>query len=165
MLAINPDVRVSCYAQKADAALLAQCVPMADVVLDCTDNFETRQMINHTCAQFAKPLVSGAALRLDGQVAVYDTRQAHSPCYACVFPPSQSFEETRCATMGVLAPLVGVIGSMQATEALKILSGMGSSLQGKLMMFNAQHMEWQTMNTARNLNCPVCRPYRQEAMQ
>ena len=163
--AINPDVRVSGYAQKADAALLAQCVPMADVVLDCTDNFETRQMINHTCAQFAKPLVSGAALRLDGQVAVYDTRQAHSPCYACVFPPSQSFEETRCATMGVLAPLVGVIGSMQATEALKILSGMGSSLQGKLMMFNAQHMEWQTMNTARNLNCPVCRPYRQEAMQ
>jgi molybdopterin/thiamine biosynthesis adenylyltransferase len=165
MLAINPDVRVSCHAQKADVALLAQCVPTADVVLDCTDNFETRQMINHTCAQFAKPLVSGAALRLDGQVAVYDTRQAHSPCYACVFPPSQSFEETRCATMGVLAPLVGVIGSMQATEALKILSGMGSSLQGKLMMFNAQHMEWQTMNTARNLNCPVCRPYRQEAMQ
>ncbi len=164
MLAINPDVRVSCYAQKADTALLAQCVPMADVVLDCTDNFETRQLINQACAQFAKPLVSGAALRLDGQVAVYDTRQAHSPCYACVFPPSQSFEETRCATMGVLAPLVGVIGSMQATEALKILSGMGSSLQGKLMMFNAQHMEWQTMNTARNLNCSVCLPYRQHAI-
>ena len=162
--AINPDVRVSCNAQKADAALLAQCVPTADVVLDCTDNFETRQLINQACAQFAKPLVSGAALRLDGQVAVYDTRQAHSPCYACVFPPSQSFEETRCATMGVLAPLVGVIGSMQATEALKILSGMGSSLQGKLMMFNAKHMEWQTMNTARNLNCPVCRPYRHQAM-
>ncbi|MCX7263302.1 MAG: HesA/MoeB/ThiF family protein [Burkholderiales bacterium] len=164
MLAINPDVRVSCHAQKADAALLAQCVPTADVVLDCTDNFETRQLINQACAQFAKPLVSGAALRLDGQVAVYDTRQAHSPCYACVFPPSQSFEETRCATMGVLAPLVGVIGSLQAAEALKILSGMGSSLQGKLMMFNAKHMEWQTMNTARNLNCPVCRPYRHQAM-
>jgi molybdopterin/thiamine biosynthesis adenylyltransferase len=164
MSAINPDVRVSCHAQKADVALLAQCVPTADVVLDCTDNFETRQLINQACAQFAKPLVSGAALRLDGQVAVYDTRQAHSPCYACVFPPTQSFEETRCATMGVLAPLVGVIGSMQATEALKILSGMGSSLQGKLMMFNAQHMEWQTLNTDRNLNCPVCRPYRQQAM-
>ena len=109
-------------------------------------------------------MVSGAALRLDGQVAVYDTRQAHSPCYACIFPPSQSFEETRCATMGVLAPLVGVIGSLQAAEALKILSGMGSSLQGKLMMFNAKHMEWQTMNTARNLNCPVCLPYRQQAI-
>ena len=164
MSAINPDVRVSCHAQKADAALLAQCVPTADVVLDCTDNFETRQLINQACAQFAKPLVSGAALRLDGQVAVYDTRQAHSPCYACIFPPSQSFEETRCATMGVLAPLVGVIGSLQAAEALKILSGMGSSLQGKLMMFNAKHMEWQTMNTARNLNCPVCLPYRQQAI-
>ena len=164
MSAINPDVRVSGYTQKADAALLAQCVPTADVVLDCTDNFETRQLINQACAQFAKPLVSGAALRLDGQVAVYDTRQTHSPCYACVFPPSQSFEETSCASMGVLAPLVGVIGSMQATEALKILSGMGSSLHGKLMMFNAKHMEWQTMNTARNLNCPVCRPYRQQAI-
>jgi molybdopterin/thiamine biosynthesis adenylyltransferase len=162
--AINPDVRVSGYAQKADAALLAQCVPTVDVVLDCTDNFETRQLINQACAQFAKPLVSGAALRLDGQVAVYDTRQTHSPCYACVFPPTQSFEETSCASMGVLAPLVGVIGSMQATEALKILSGMGSSLHGKLMMFNAKHMEWQTMNTSRNLNCPVCRPYRPQAI-
>jgi molybdopterin/thiamine biosynthesis adenylyltransferase len=162
--AINPDVRVSGYAQKADAALLAQCVPTVDVVLDCTDNFETRQLINQACAQFAKPLVSGAALRLDGQVAVYDTRQTHSPCYACVFPPTQSFEETSCASMGVLAPLVGVIGSMQATEALKILSGMGSSLHGKLMMFNAKHMEWQIMNTVRNLNCPVCRPYRQQAI-
>ena len=162
--AINPDVRVSGYAQKADAALLAQCVPTVDVVLDCTDNFETRQLINQACAQFAKPLVSGAALRLDGQVAVYDTRQTHSPCYACVFPPTQSFEETSCASMGVLAPLVGVIGSMQATEALKILSGMGSSLHGKLMMFNAKHMEWQTMNTSRNLNCPVCRPYRPKAI-
>jgi len=163
MLAINPDVRVRGYAQKADAALLAQCVPKVDVVLDCTDNFETRQLINQTCAQFAKPLVSGAALRLDGQVAVYDTLQSDSPCYACVFPPTSSFEETRCATMGVLAPLVGVIGSMQATEALKILSGMGSSLHGKLMMFNAQQMEWQTMRTARNMSCPVCKPFRNQA--
>ena len=163
MSAINPEVRVSCYAQKADTALLEQCVPTADVVLDCTDNFETRQLINLACAKFAKPLVSGAALRLDGQVAVYDTRQSDSPCYACVFPPTSSFEETRCATMGVLAPLVGVIGSMQATEALKLLSGMGSSLHGKLMMFNAQHMEWQTMRTARNMSCPVCSPFRNQA--
>jgi molybdopterin/thiamine biosynthesis adenylyltransferase len=108
-------------------------------------------------------LVSGSALRFDGQVAVYDTRQADAPCYACVFPPTQSFEETRCATLGVLAPLVGVIGSMQATEALKLLSGMGSSLQGKLMMFNAQHMEWQTLSTARNLTCPVCSPFRMKS--
>ncbi len=160
MQAINPEVRVTCYSQKADTALLALCMSSVDVVLDCTDNFETRQLINRVCVQFAKPLVSGSALRFDGQVAVYDTRQADAPCYACVFPPTQSFEEERCATMGVLAPLVGVIGSMQATEALKLLSGMGSSLQGKLMMFNAQHMEWQTMSTARNLKCSVCSPLR-----
>jgi len=160
MQAINPEVRVTCYSQKADAALLALCMSSVDVVLDCTDNFETRQLINRACVQFAKPLVSGSALRFDGQMAVYDTRQADAPCYACVFPPTQSFEEERCATMGVLAPLVGVIGSMQATEALKLLSGMGSSLQGKLMMFNAQHMEWQTMSTARNLKCSVCSPLR-----
>lgn len=160
MQAINPEVQVSCYSQKADAALLALCLPSVDVVLDCTDNFETRQLINRACAQSAKPLVSGSALRFDGQVAVYDTRQADAPCYACVFPPTQNFEEERCATMGVLAPLVGVIGSMQATEALKLLSGMGSSLQGKLMMFNAQHMEWQTVSTSRNLKCSVCSPFR-----
>ena len=160
MQAINPEVQVTCYSQKADAALLALCMPSVDVVLDCTDNFETRQLINRSCAQHAKPLVSGSALRFDGQVAVYDTRQAESPCYACVFPANQSFEEERCATMGVLAPLVGVIGSMQATEALKLLSGMGSSLQGKLMMFNAQYMEWQTMSTTRNLKCSVCSSFR-----
>ena len=160
MQAINPEVQVSCYSQKADAALLALCMPSVDVVLDCTDNFETRQLINRSCAQHAKPLVSGSALRFDGQVAVYDTRQAESPCYACVFPANQSFEEERCATMGVLAPMVGVIGSMQATEALKLLSGMGSSLQGKLMMFNAQYMEWQTMSTTRNLKCSVCSSFR-----
>jgi molybdopterin/thiamine biosynthesis adenylyltransferase len=161
--AINPEVQVSCYPQKADPALLSLCMPTVDVVLDCTDNFETRQLINQACAQYAKPLVSGSALRFDGQVAVYDTRKADAPCYACVFPPTQNFEETRCATMGVLAPLVGVIGSMQATEALKLLSGMGSSLQGKLMMFNAQHMEWQTLSTARNLQCPVCSTYRMKS--
>jgi len=158
--AINPEVQVSGYSQKADSALLAHCIPNVDVVLDCTDNFETRQLINRSCAQHAKPLVSGSALRFDGQVTVYDTRQAESPCYACVFPTNQSFEEERCATMGVLAPLVGVIGSMQATEALKLISGMGSSLQGKLMMFNAQHLEWQTVSTARNLKCSVCSPFR-----
>ena len=160
MQAINPEVQLSCYSEKADAALLALCMPSVDVVLDCTDNFETRQLLNRSCAQHAKPLVSGSALRFDGQVAVYDTRQAESPCYACVFPANQSFEEERCATMGVLAPLVGVIGSMQATEALKLLSGMGSSLQGKLMMFNAQYMEWQTMSTTRNLKCSVCSSFR-----
>ena len=153
---LNPDVKVSTHAVKADAQLLQMWVSQADVVLDCTDNFETRHAINLACVTHREPLVSGSALRLDGQVAVYDTQDAAAPCYACVFPPTQDFEETRCATMGVLAPLVGVIGSLQATEALKILSGMGSSLRGQLMMFNAKHMEWQTIQTHRQANCPVC---------
>ena len=163
MSAINPDVHISTHALKADATLLQSLVPQADVILDCTDNFEIRHAINLACVTHGKPLVSGAALRLDGQVAVYDTQHADSPCYACVFPPTQSFEETRCATMGVLAPLVGVIGSLQATEALKILSGMGSSLRGQLMLFNAQHMEWQTLQTQRQNHCPVCSSLRPSA--
>ena len=133
---------------------------MADVVLDCTDNFETRHAINLACVQHIKPLVSGSALRMDGQVAVYDIRQNHAPCYACVFPPTQQFEETRCATMGVLAPLVGIIGSLQATEALKILSGMGASTVGQLILFNAKFMEWQTLQTHRHAHCPVCSAHR-----
>ena len=157
---INPELQVRPFAQRANALLLSQCVPLADVVLDCTDNFETRHAINLACVQHAKPLVSGSALRLDGQVAVYNTQDSKAPCYACVFPISQTFEETRCATLGVLAPLVGVIGSMQAVEALKILSGMGASLQGRLMLFNALHMEWQTIETPRQLDCPVCSGWR-----
>jgi len=160
MLQINPDIQIDAHALKADAAHLDGWVSQADVVLDCTDNFATRHAINAACVTHRKPLVSGAALRLDGQLAVYDTQQSNAPCYACVFPPTQDFEEERCATMGVLAPLVGVIGSLQATEALKILSGMGSTLYGQLMMFNAQHMEWQTLKTQRNIDCPVCGPLR-----
>ena len=163
MLDINPDVQVSAYGVKADATLLSRLVPQADVILDCTDNFETRHAINLACVTHRKPLVSGAALRLDGQVAVYDTQHADAPCYACVFPPTQNFEETRCATMGVLAPLVGVIGSLQATEALKLLSGMGSSLRGQLMLFNAQFMEWQTIQTHRHAHCAVCSSLRPSA--
>jgi molybdopterin-synthase adenylyltransferase len=160
MTQINPEVQVECIAQRADSVLLNQHVAMADVVLDCTDNFETRHAINLACVQHIKPLVSGSALRMDGQVAVYDIRQNHAPCYACVFPPTQQFEETRCATMGVLAPLVGIIGSLQATEALKILSGMGASTVGQLILFNAKFMEWQTLQTHRHAHCPVCSAYR-----
>ncbi len=157
---INPEVQVQCIAQRADSVLLNHHVALADVVLDCTDNFETRHAINLACVQHNKPLVSGSALRMDGQVAVYDIRQSQAPCYACVFPPTQQFEETRCATMGVLAPLVGIIGSLQATEALKILSGMGASLTGQLILFNAQFMEWQTLQTHRYVQCPVCSAHR-----
>ena len=157
---INPEAQVQCIAQRADSVLLNHHVALADVVLDCTDNFETRHAINLACVQHNKPLVSGSALRMDGQVAVYDIRQSQAPCYACVFPPTQQFEETRCATMGVLAPLVGIIGSLQATEALKILSGMGASLAGQLILFNAQFMEWQTLQTHRHVQCPVCSAHR-----
>ena len=157
---INPEVQVQCIAQRADSVLLHQHVGLVDVVLDCTDNFDTRQAINLACVQHKKPLVSGSALRMDGQVAVYDIRQSQAPCYACVFPPTQQFEETRCATMGVLAPLVGIIGSLQATEALKILSGMGPSLAGQLVLFNAKFMEWQTLQTHRHVECPVCSAHR-----
>jgi molybdopterin/thiamine biosynthesis adenylyltransferase len=157
---INPEVQVQCIAQRADSVLLNHHAALADVVLDCTDNFETRHAINLACVQHNKPLVSGSALRMDGQVAVYDIRQSQAPCYACVFPPTQQFEETRCATMGVLAPLVGIIGSLQATEALKILSGMGASLTGQLILFNAQFMEWQTLQTHRHVQCPVCSAHR-----
>ena len=160
---INPEVRISTYAAKADAQLLSALVPQVDVVLDCTDNFATRHAINLACVTHRKPLVSGSALRLDGQVAVYDTQHTEAPCYACVFPLTQNFEETRCATMGVLAPLVGVIGSLQATEALKLLSGMGSSLHGQLMLFNAKHMEWQTIQTQRQTDCSVCGSLRPSA--
>jgi molybdopterin/thiamine biosynthesis adenylyltransferase len=160
MLQINSEIQINTHAVRAEASQLNLWVSRADVVLDCTDNFETRHAINLACVTQRKPLVSGSALRLDGQISVYDTRQINAPCYACVFPPTQDFEETRCATMGVLAPLVGIIGSMQATEALKILSGMGSSLNGQLMMFNAQHMEWQTLQTQRHAQCPVCSPLR-----
>jgi molybdopterin/thiamine biosynthesis adenylyltransferase len=157
---INPEVQVQCIAQRADSVLLHHHVGLVDVVLDCTDNFVTRHAINLACVQHKKPLVSGSALRMDGQVAVYDIRQSLAPCYACVFPPTQQFEETRCATMGVLAPLVGIIGSLQATEALKILSGMGPSLAGQLVLFNAKFMEWQTLQTHRHVACPVCSAHR-----
>ncbi len=153
---INPEVSVQGIAARADAALLADLVPQADVVLDCTDNFTTRQAINAACVRHGKPLVSGAAIRLDGQVAVYDPRDPASPCYACLFPPDAVFEETQCATLGVLAPLVGIIGAMQAAEALKLLAGVGRSLAGRLLMLDARAMGWEQIQLARNPACPVC---------
>ena len=154
--AINPDVQVTCVNQRADAALLAQLVTTADVVVDCCDNFATRHAINAACVQHRKPLVSGAAIRFDGQLAVYDSRDATSPCYACVFPPDSTLEETRCATMGVFAPLVGIIGSMQAAEALKILSGAGDVMLGRLQMLDGRSMQFNEVRLPRNPTCPVC---------
>jgi molybdopterin/thiamine biosynthesis adenylyltransferase len=154
--AINPEVMVKPVVGRADAQLLDELVPTADVVIDCTDNFKTRHAINAACVKHRKPLVSGAAIRMDGQLSVFDMRDAKSPCYACVFPPSDDFEETRCATLGVFAPLVGIIGAMQAAEALKILSQTGESLAGRLQMLDAQHMAWNEVRVPRNAACEVC---------
>lgn len=154
--AINPEVQVTPVMARADAALLDTLVAQADVVLDCCDNFATRHLINAACVEHRKPLVSGAAIRFDGQITVYDPRAATSPCYACVFPPDDTFEETRCATMGVFAPLVGIVGAVQAAEALKLLSQTGSSLAGRLLMLDGRHMEWTEMQLPRAPACPVC---------
>ena len=154
--AINPEVQVNPIVARADAALLDKLVAQADVVLDCCDNFATRHAVNAACVKHAKPLVSGAGIRFDGQISVYDTRRDDAPCYACVFPPDATFEETRCATMGVFAPLVGIIGAMQAAEALKLLSGAGQSLAGRLLMLDGRAMEWNEVRIPRNMACPVC---------
>lgn len=155
--AINPEVFVRPLVLRADAQALDELVPQADVVIDCCDNFATRQAINRACVVHGKPLVSGAAIRFDGQVSVFDLREEASPCYACVFPADQELEETRCATMGVFAPLVGIIGAMQASEALRLLAGVGTSLAGRLQMLDGRTMEWTEMRLRRDAGCAVCR--------
>ncbi len=154
--ALNPDVALTPLTARADAENLDALVAAADVVIDCSDNFRTRQAINAACVRQRKPLVSGAAIGFDGQVSVYDTRDAASPCYACVFPPESAVAEADCATMGVFAPLVGIVGTVQAAEALKLLTGVGHSLAGRLQMLDARAMEWHEVRIARAADCPVC---------
>ena len=154
--ALNPGAQLDTLVQRADAALLDRWVPQADVVLDCSDNFATRQLVNAACVRHRRPLVSGAAIGFDGQVSVYDCRQPDAPCYACLFPPDAPPEEVRCATMGVFAPLVGIIGATQAAEALKLLAGVGTSLAGRLQMLDARRMRWDEIRIPRQPACPVC---------
>ena len=154
--AINPEVEVTTIARRADAEALDGLVAQADVVLDCSDNFATRHAVNRACVRHEKPLVSGAAIGFDAQISVYDTRQPENPCYACVFPQETTVEEARCSTMGVFAPLVGIVGTMQAAEALKLLAGVGIALAGRLLMIDARTMEWHEIRTARQSGCPVC---------
>lgn len=154
--AINPDVDVRVIIQRADDALLNELVQQAGVVLDCTDNFGTRHAINRACLRHGKPLVSGAAIQFDGQVTVYDPRDIKSPCYACVFPEATRPEEAQCATMGVFAPLVGIIGSVQAGEALKLLMNVGKALTGRLLMLDARSMTWSEIKLPRDTDCSVC---------
>jgi molybdopterin/thiamine biosynthesis adenylyltransferase len=156
LAAINPGVAVAALCERADDARLAQLVAGATVVLDCTDNFATRHAINRACVAAGVPLVSGAAIRMDGQIAVFDPRSGQTACYACLFPPDQQFEEVQCSTMGVFAPLVGIIGTMQAAEALKLVAGIGESLANRLLLLDARSMEWTSIRTAKSADCVVC---------
>ncbi|MGD9787313.1 MAG: ThiF family adenylyltransferase [Sulfuricellaceae bacterium] len=156
MAAINPEIRVIALPQRLAGAELEHQVSQADIVLDASDNFATRHAVNRACVKQRKPLVSGAAVRFDGQVTVFDLRRPDSPCYHCLFPEQAEHEEERCATLGVFAPLVGIIGSVQAAEALKLLAGIGESLAGRLLLLDGLRMEWRAIKLAKDPACPVC---------
>lgn len=156
--AINPEIEIIPLQQKLSGAALDALVASADTVLDCTDNFATRHAINRACVHHRKPLVSGAAIRFDGQISVYDQRRDDSPCYHCLFPEGEEIEEVRCAVMGVFAPLTGIIGTMQAAETLKLLAGIGESLTGRLLLLDALEMEWRSVRFKKDAGCAVCGP-------
>ena len=153
---INPLCHVVPLLERLAGKRLDAEVAQADIVLDCSDNFATRHAVNRACVKHRKPLVSGAAIRFDGQVAVFDSRRGNTPCYHCLFPEGEDVEEVRCAVMGVFAPLVGIIGAMQAAEALKQLIGCGESLAGRLLLLDGLAMEWRSIAVPRDPACPVC---------
>ncbi|PKO25842.1 MAG: molybdopterin biosynthesis protein MoeB [Betaproteobacteria bacterium HGW-Betaproteobacteria-8] len=153
---INPDVVVNTVRERADEETLERLAAEADVVIDCSDNFATRYALNRVCVKLRKPLVSGAAINFEGQVTVFDMRADDSPCYHCLFPEIGNEEGLRCAESGVFAPLVGMIGTTQAAEALKLLMGLGQSLQGRLLLLDALHMEWRSIKLAKDPACRVC---------
>lgn len=153
---INPEVEVVPIHARLDDVTLDAEVARADVVLDCSDNFATRHAVNRACVRHRKPLVSGAGVRFDGQLAVFDAREPASACYQCLFPEESEIEELRCAVMGVFAPLTGIIGTMQAAEALKLITGIGTSLAGRLLLFDALATDWRTIRVKRDPACRVC---------
>jgi adenylyltransferase/sulfurtransferase len=154
--AVNPEVRIVSVPVRVGADELATLVAGADIVIDCSDNFATRHAVNRACVATRRPLVSGAAIRFDGQIAVFDLRDPANPCYHCLFGEGDEFEETRCATMGVFAPLVGIVGATQAAEALKLLAPTGRSLAGRLLLLDALAMEWREVRVVKDAECPVC---------
>ena len=160
LAAINPLVAVETIEARIGPDDLAALVARADIVIDCCDNFATRHAVNRACVAARIPLVSGAAIRFDGQIAVFDPRDPLSPCYHCLFGEGDDFEETRCATMGVFAPLVGIIGTTQAAEVLKLLAPAGDSLAGRLLMLDALAMEWREVRVLKDPDCAVCAPGR-----
>lgn len=156
MLALNPDLKLQRLRERLDPQRLQALLEQVDIVFDCTDNFKTRHAINAACVQAKVALVSGAAISFDGQISVFDHRHADAPCYACLFSPDQNFEEVQCSTMGVFSPLVGIIGTMQAAEGLKLLMQIGDSLNGRLLMLDVLRMEWTQLRINKNPHCPVC---------
>ena len=161
--AINPEITVEALEERASPERLMALVRGADVVLDCSDNFATRHALNRACVAHRKPLVSGAGIRFDGQVAVFDLRRDDAPCYHCLFAEEAQSEEERCATMGVFAPLVGVVGTLQAMEAIKLIAGVGETLAGRLMLFDALASRWHEVRLARDPACRVCGAHRAAA--
>ncbi|MSQ51978.1 MAG: molybdopterin-synthase adenylyltransferase MoeB [Betaproteobacteria bacterium] len=153
---MNPETKLECISARLEGAALDQAVKQADVILDCCDNFSTRHAVNRACVKFRKPLVSGAGVRFDGQVTVFDLRHADSPCYECLFPEDAELEETRCAVMGVFAPLTGIIGTVQAAEAIKLIAGAGETLSGRLLLLDALKMAWRSVRLKKDLACKVC---------
>jgi len=156
LAAINPEITVAALAERVAGKRLEALVAEADVVLDGSDNFATRHAVNRACVALRKPLVSGAGVRFDGQVAVFDLRSRHSPCYHCLFPEAGDAEDVRCAVMGVFAPLVGIVGSIQAAEALKLLAGAGESLAGRLLLIDALTMQIRSVRLQKDPACAVC---------
>jgi adenylyltransferase/sulfurtransferase len=156
LAAINPEVKVVALAERVDGKRIEALARDHDVVIDGSDNFATRHAVNRACVRLRKPLVSGAAVRFDGQVAVFDLRAPGSACYACLFPESGESEDVRCAVMGVFAPLTGIVGSIQAAEALKLLTGAGETLSGRLLLLDALAMQVRTIKLAKDPACPVC---------
>ncbi|MFM8151784.1 MAG: HesA/MoeB/ThiF family protein [Polynucleobacter victoriensis] len=156
LLNLNPHVQVNALQEKATAELLDQLLPTASVVLDCSDNFTTRHMVNAACVKHKVPLVSGAAIKFDGQVTVIDPRQTGTPCYACLFPADQEFNEVQCSTMGVFSPLVGIIGSIQAAQALQVIMQIGEPLVGKLLLWDARSSQVDQIALHQRDDCPIC---------
>jgi len=155
---LNPEVQVAALEERLGEGRLEELVARSDVVLDCSDNFATRHAVNRACVKHRRALVSGAAVRFEGQISVFDLRRGDSPCYSCLFPADVPAEEERCAVMGVFAPLTGIIGATQAAEALKLLAGAGDSLCGRLLLLDALTMEWRTIRLKKDPGCKVCMP-------
>ena len=154
--AINPEVVVNTVCEKSTEEAFTKLAADADVVVDCSDNFNTRYTLNRICVKLRKPLVSGAAIGFEGQITIFDFRNDDSPCYHCLFPDMGAENDMRCAENGVFAPLVGMIGTTQAAEAMKLLLGLGASLQGRLLLLDVQAMEWRSIKFSRDPSCKVC---------